>query len=265
MLSMYLVVGAFAGVMSGLFGIGGGVIVIPALAAIFLHYAAIPQNAEMQMAVGTSLAIMIVTSLSALYAHYKREAVRWDIFFRMLPGLAIGAIIGAFIAHFLSSNILKIIFSGFLFIIGVRMALNRETHEGKKPVSSLVTQIAALLIGVLSSLLGIGGGVLLVPFLLYSQMDIRAATGTSIACGLSVGIVATICFMIAGLFTLIPVEWSTGYIYWPAFLGISVASALFAPLGAMLAHKLPKEFLKRIFGWFLLVMACDMLFSLIRN
>ncbi|EKD54293.1 MAG: hypothetical protein ACD_60C00099G0001 [uncultured bacterium] len=71
--------------------------------------------------------------------------------------------------------------------------------------------------------------------------------------------------MIAGLFTLIPVEWSTGYIYWPAFLGISVASALFAPLGAMLAHKLPKEFLKRIFGWFLLVMACDMLFSLIRN
>lgn len=260
MLSIYLVIGAFAGVMSGLFGVGGGVIVIPALSTIFLHEKMFPASSVMQMAVGTSLAIMIVTSLSSLYIHYRREAVRWNVFGIMLPFLALGAVIGAVIAHFVSSGMLQTLFGVFLFILGVRLILNSQNREQNRVVPVRIMRIASFLIGCLSSILGIGGGTIIVPFLLYCSLDMREATGTSIACGLVIGLVATICFMITGWLFNVHVPDSTGYIYWPGFIGVAVASTLFAPIGAMLAHKLPKEMLKRIFGVLLLLMAGDMLF-----
>ena len=260
MLTIYLIIGAFAGIMSGLFGVGGGVVVIPALSNVFAHYTSIPSSSTMQMAVGTSLAIMIFTATSALYAHHKRKAVRWEIFSYMLPGLIGGSVIGAIIAHFLPSSYLKIIFGVFLIFVSFRM-LTDKPGDGTETSFSLTTiRISSLFIGVLSSVLGVGGGTLLVPFLLRCQLDMREAAGTSVACGLAVGIVATIGFMVTGLIAVKQVEWSTGYIYWPAFLGVVVASTLLAPIGAVLAHTLPKEFLKRIFGVFLLLMACDMLF-----
>src|SRR5579862_1938251 len=113
MLFLYLIIGAAAGIMSGLFGLGGGVIVIPALSYIFMRFTSIPSADTMQMAVGTSLAIMIFTAASALYAHHKRKSVNWVIFKMMMPGLMIGAVLGSIIAHFLSSNALKIIFGLF--------------------------------------------------------------------------------------------------------------------------------------------------------
>lgn len=261
MLIIYLIIGVIAGIMSGLFGIGGGIVVIPALSNTFTYYTAIPAQHIMQMAVGTSLAIMISTSTSALYAHHKRNAVRWQMFRAMLPGLIIGAIAGALIAHLLPSTDLQISFGIFLVIIGFRMLTNKqETQSANGPLSNKIIYSASLLIGVLSSLLGVGGGTLIVPFLLRTGMDMREATGTSVACGLAVGIAATICFMITGLFSSLHLPWSTGYIYWPAFIGVAIASTLFAPLGAMLAHKLPKLLLQRIFGCLLLLVACDMLF-----
>lgn len=260
MLSVYLIVGAFAGVMSGLFGVGGGVIVIPALAAIFLHNTFIPTEYEMQMAVGTSLAIMLATATSALYAHHKRKAVRWEIFKTMLPGLVLGAIVGAVIDHFLPSRALQIFFGIFLFIIGLRMTLNKRVKAGVEGLSISMMRLGSILIGALSSLLGVGGGALLLPFFLRCQLDMQEAAGTSIACGLSVGVVATLSFMVTGWFSMVHVPMSTGYIYWPAFFGIALTSTMFAPLGALMAHKLPKEFLKRFFGVFLLLMAFDMLF-----
>jgi uncharacterized membrane protein YfcA len=259
MLSIYLVLGAFAGVLSGLFGVGGGVIVIPALSAVYLHFSAIPNAYVMQMAVGTSLAIMITTSLSSMYAHHKRDAVRWGMFVLMLPGLVVGSILGAITAHFLPSFYLQVIFGIFLLVIGCKMLLSRPRVSSGDSMSNAVIRVASVLIGALSSLLGVGGGTLLVPFLLRCNMDMREATGTSVACGLSVGVAATASFMVAGFFSVIPVQWSTGYIYWPAFFGVAFSSTLFAPVGAMFAHKLPRELLKRIFGLFLLLMACDML------
>lgn len=260
MLTIYLIIGAIAGIMSGLFGIGGGVVVIPALSTVFAHSTTIPHAYSMQMAVGTSLAIMIFTAASALYAHHKRKGVRWDMFWNMLPGLIIGSIIGAIIAHFLPSSYLRIIFGVFLVLVSFRLIINKPITGKEKGLSLRVIRISSLLIGMLSSLLGVGGGTLLVPFLLRCQLDMREAAGTSIACGLSIGIVATVSFMIAGLSSLQHAPLSTGYIYWPAFLGVAIASILLAPLGAVLAHRLPKELLKRVFGWFLLLMACDMLF-----
>lgn len=260
MLTLYLLIGAIAGMTSGLFGIGGGVVVIPALSTVFAHYTTIPVSYSMQMAIGTSLAIMIFTAASALYAHHKRKAVRWDMFRDMLPGLMLGAVIGALIAHFLPSSFLKVIFGIFLVYVSFRLILDKKREINEKNQSLTFVRFSSLFIGIFSSLLGVGGGTLLVPFLLRCNLDMREATGTSIACGLSVGIVATISFMIAGLSTLQSVEGSTGYIYWPAFTGVVIASVLLAPVGAILAHRLPKELLKRSFGLFLLFMACDMLF-----
>jgi hypothetical protein len=260
MLTLYLIIGAFAGISSGLFGVGGGVVVIPALSKMFAHNPLIPESLTMQMAVGTSLAIMIFTAMSALYAHHKRKAVHWQLFRYMLPGLMAGSIIGALIARFLPSAILQIIFGVFLVIVSLRLIINKRIKVKEKKLSLTAIRCSALVIGMLSSLLGVGGGTLLVPFLLRCQLDMREATGTSVACGLSVGIVATVSFMVAGLSSAKHIDWSTGYIYWPAFLGVVIASVLLAPVGAVFAHKLPKELLKQGFGWFLLLMACDMLF-----
>jgi len=246
--------------MSGLFGVGGGVIVIPALSYIFMQYTTISSTDTMQMAVGTSLAIMILTAMSSLYAHHKRNSVNWVIFRSMMPGLMIGSVVGAMTAHFLSSATLRIIFGLFLIFVSYNLIINKRDHSVEKKLSALVFSLASFLIGVLSSLLGVGGGALIVPFLLHSQLDMRDAAGTSVACGLTVGIVATISFMLVGLSSGKHAEWSTGYIYWPAFLGVAIASTLVAPIGAMLAHRLPRELLKRVFGLFLLLMACDMLF-----
>ncbi len=245
--------------MSGLFGIGGGVVVIPALSMVFLHHADIPNQYLMQMAVGTSLAIMIITSLSALYAHHKRQTVRWFIAKLMLPGLIIGSIVGALIAHLLSSSFLQILFAIFLIIMGLRLLLLAQDPNVSGALPLWVVRSVSLFIGILSSLLGIGGGALIVPFLLRCQLDMREAAGTSVVCGLVIGIIATLSFMILGLFSRQSIAGSTGYIYWPAFFGVAVMSILFAPIGAILAHRLPTELLKRIFGVFLLLMACDML------
>lgn len=259
MLTIYLIIGISAGILSGLFGLGGGVVIIPALSHVFLNNTLIPQSESMQMAIGTSLAVVVPTSASALYAHHRRHSVNWGLFRVMLPELIIGAILGAIIAHFLSSAYLKNIFALFLLVISLRTIFVKPKQSTEMQLSLRVVRFGALCIGILASLLGVGGGSLVVPFLLRCQLDIREATGTSVACGLSVGIVATLSFMLAGLFSMHPVAWSIGYIYCPAFLGIAVASTLLAPVGAALAHKLPGEWLKRVFGVFLLLMACDML------
>lgn len=258
--SVYLVIGALAGVLAGLFGIGGGVVIIPALAGIFVHHTLIPSQDVMQMAIGTSLATVIVTATSAMYAHHKRAAVVWGQVWKMIPGLAIGAILGAIVAHFLPSTELRIIFSIFLVITSVRMFLKESEKKIKRVLSANTVRIGSGLIGFLSSILGVGGGTLLVPFLLMCELDMHQAMGTSVACGLVVSIIATLCFMVTGWLGGVHLPWSTGYIYWPAFLGISVASFLFAPMGATLAHKLPTSTLKRLFAIFLLIMAIDMMF-----
>jgi len=258
--SVYLIIGIFAGLMSGLFGIGGGIIVIPALSAIFLYHGLVPHESIMHMAVGTSLAVLVITSLSAMYAHHKHQAVRWDVVINMLPGLCIGATLGAVVAHLLPSNGLREIFSVFLIIMGMRLIMQAKQIEssGSLPSKRSMT-IVSVLMGILASILGVGGGIIMVPYFLHCGLRMLEATGTSIACGLSIGLVASLSFMVIGLLAKTHIPWSTGYIYWPAFFGVAAASVFLAPLGALLAHKLPVRLLRRLFGVFLLVIAIDMM------
>lgn len=260
MFIIYCSVGAIAGVMSGLLGIGGGVVIIPALAALFADNAFIPADYIMKMAVGTSLGIVIMTAASAMYAQNKRNMVVWSMVKTTMPGLIVGAILGALVAHVLPSSYLSRIFSVFLVVVSLRILIKRPEQQDENPLSQKAMHLFSLLIGGLSSILGVGGGTLLVPFLLRCKLDVHKAVGTSVACGLTIGIVATICFMITGFAAGAHLPWSTGYIYWPAFVGISMMSIVFAPLGAVLAHKLPKAILQKIFAIFLLLMAFNMMF-----
>lgn len=260
MLSNYLAIGAVAGVMSGLLGIGGGIVVVPALSAIFLNRTDIPPAVTMQLAIGTSLAVMIITLASSIYAHHQRSAVNWALVKRILPGLVVGAILGVMIASSISSVYLRVFFSLFLFSVGLQLIFKKhELSEGRVFTRKAMFMIASV-IGLLSSLLGMGGGVMLVPFFMHCKLDVREAIGTSVASGMVIACVATVSFMIAGWYTLPTLPLSIGYVYWPAWLGIAAASVLFAPVGATLAHRLPRELLKRIFGVFLMLMAADMLF-----
>ncbi len=260
MFAIYLVIGALSGTLAGMLGIGGGVIVVPALAFVFAHFNLMPASLVMQMAIGTSLAAMIVTLISALRAHSLRGNVRLDLVKMLLPGLIVGAILGALIAHKLPSYYLKIFFSLFLFFMSGRLLLAIQQEEVRKMPSRFSMMGVATGIGTLSSILGAGGGLLMIPFILRCRASMHQAAGTSVACGVGAGIVATLSFMFLGMSNVV-IKDSTGYIYWPAFFGVALASMLFAPIGTAVAHKLPASVLRRVLGIFLLLVAIDMLLT----
>jgi uncharacterized protein len=255
---IYLMIGVFSGMLAGLLGLGGGIVVVPALAAAFMSLHNIPREHIMHVAVGTSLAAIVITFLSSLRAHMKRNSVRWNIVKMFLPGLMLGVVIGALVANKLPSRFLSIFFSIFLLVVAWRLFIDKLAS----PTSTLpgrVTVVAITgVIGILSSLLGVGGGLVLIPFMMRSNINLREATGTSVACGVFIGLAATLCFMFFGR-TEIQLPWSIGYIYLPAFLGVSLTSVLFAPLGTAIAYKLSPSVLKRILAIFLIIVAIDML------
>jgi len=259
MLILYLIVGAITGLLSGLLGVGGGIIVVPALSMLFLKNQNIPAVDSMHMAIGTSLAIMVLTSLSGLYAYHRLTAVRWDIVKRITPSLLIGTLLGSTIASALSSHYLQLFFAVFLCVVGWRMWLSVPKQEADVSMSGRMMMMVASLIGVLSSILGIGGGTMFVPFFLRCRATLIESMGTSLACGMIVGIAATISFAAHGTKLTAMIPGSTGYIYWPAFLGVAIASVLCAPIGSAIACKLPTALLKKIFAVVLFFIASDML------
>jgi uncharacterized membrane protein YfcA len=259
---IYLVIGACSGLLAGLLGLGGGIIVVPALAAAFTHFALFPTNYVMQMAIGTSLTTIFFTFLSSLRAHMQRNSVRWDLVRLFLPGLITGVMIGASIVNYVPSTWLSIFFSLFLLFMAMRLFLNTQPIVAQKILPIPLVIMVTVGIGMLSSLLGVGGGIVLIPFLIKLQIDMRQATGTAVACGVFIAASASICFMLGGHNLALHLPWSTGFIYWPAFLGVAVASVLFAPIGTAIAYKLDPILLKRLLAIFLLIVAVDMLLPL---
>lgn len=263
MMFWYVLTGIFAGTMSGMLGLGGGIVVVPALAALFLYNPDISNELHMRMAIGTSLAIMIITLASSLYAHHMRKTVNWLMAKTVFPGLFIGIIIGTALVCFLPSSFLSRLFSVFLLFIIVHMLFfnqgSLEEYQSSARSPMMITGFSAL-IGVLSSLLGVGGGTMWVPFFLYCKLPMHDAVGTSVACGMMASVIATVGFISAGFFTDIYVPYSTSYIYWPAFLGVAMASVIFAPIGVYLAYKLSARLLKYVFALLLFIMAIQMMF-----
>lgn len=267
----YLLTGAFAGILSGLLGVGGGLIVVPALVFIFQYSKLFEPNLIMHLAVGTSLAIMMFTSSSSARAYYKRNLISWPVFVRFMPGLCVGMICGGFIAKQLSSNILIILFAIFLVIISMRLFFEKKSnvvdipqkqYSSEPALNTWLLLSAALFTGIVSAFFGIGGGPLMVPFFLYIGLNMYKSTGTSSICGLPIAIIGTITFTLTGWATIthlsVP-EGTYGYIYWPAVGIISIISVLLAPIGTRIAVHTKPFILKRIMAAILILSAVNLL------
>jgi uncharacterized protein len=257
-LIIYLGVGAIAGVLAGLFGIGGGLVIVPMLVICFT-WQGIPQEYMMHLALGTSMASIIFTSVSSFLAHHKRGAVQWLVVRRITPGILLGTFIGTCIAARLSNNFLKIFFVIFLYYVAVQMLIDKKPKPSRELPGQLGMFGVGNIIGVVSSLVGIGGGTLSVPFMMWCNLAIHQAIGTSAAIGFPIAIAGTVGYVVNGLRTTGLPEYSFGYVYLPAFVGIVCASVLTAPLGVRLAHGLPVARLKRLFAVLLLFVGTRML------
>lgn len=255
--SLYLALGACAGLLSGLFGIGGGIILVPFLAWLFAAQGG-PADTVMLMAVATSLATIIFTALSSVSAHHRMAAVLWPIVYRLVPGIVLGSAVGALLADRMPAEMLQTVFAGYLLIVALQMGLQIQPKPDKVKFSNRLMFTAGGLIGTLSSLLGIGGGTLTVPFLTKCRIPMRNAVAISSACGLPIAVAGTISYVGLGWQASPLPKGCLGFIYLPAFVGIVASSVVFAPLGAKLAHHLPTQRLKRLFSLFLVTVACKM-------
>lgn len=261
-LFIYFLLGTTTGILSGLLGIGGGVIVVPALAYIFKHeHFSAPLI--MHMAVGTSLSIMVATTLRSLKSHlaYKGRREFWVIAKQLLWVVGLGVVCGALLADVLHSNVLRIFFGIFVLFIALRMfSIRRPKNQKPHLPSPLWIRVAGFVMGGLSGLIGIGGGTTVIPYLLHHQISMRIAVRVSIFVGLIVAVVGAIMYFLSGFHEPGLPPHALGYIYWPAWVGTAVGSVLFAPLGVRLSYYLPTWALRRIFACFLIVIGIHMFF-----
>lgn len=253
------IVGILAGILSGLLGIGGGIVTIPCLVFLFT-YLGLPPQSIMHLAIGTSLAAMVFNTLSGSYTHHKKGAVLFSIVKPMSLGILVGAVVGALIASFLSSKFLQIFFGVFEILLGTRFFLpdSKASKEHSIPSFWPLSGISAL-VTAFSTILGIGGGMVNVPILTHFGVPVKKAIGTSSALSFLISFCGAISFLLLGMRgTHMPD--SLGYLYIPAFLMISIVSFFAAPYGARLAHRLPTHIMKKVFAVVLIAAGLSIIF-----
>ncbi|MGB3221569.1 MAG: sulfite exporter TauE/SafE family protein [Desulforhopalus sp.] len=257
----YCAVGAIAGILAGLLGIGGGLVIVPMLVYVFALNN-IPPELTMHLALATSMASIMFTSISSFMAHHKRGAVRWNVVKRIVFGILTGTFLGSCFASAMSTNFLKVFFVIFLYFVSLQLLFNKKPKGGRDLPGKAGMFGVGNGIGVVSSLVGIGGGTLSVPFMLWCNIPVHHAIGTSAAIGLPIAIAGTVGYIINGWNAAALPQYSVGYVYLPALIGIAAISVLTAPLGVKLAHSLPVDRLKRIFSLLLFAVATRMLMGI---
>lgn len=259
---LYPIFGSLAGVIAGLLGVGGGIVIVPMLVFLFTSQG-FPPELIMQMALGTSLGSIMFTSVSSFNAHHRRGAVHWDIVKRIAPGILLGTFGGTWIAAALPTVLLKGFFACFLFYVAAQMLLNLKPTPSRQLPGNAGMIGVGLGIGVVSSLVGIGGGTLSVPFMTWCNIPMHHAIGTSAAIGFPIAVAGTLGYIVNGLARPDLPAQSLGFINLPGLIGIAIFSMLTAPLGARLAHRLPVVALKRVFAVFLILVAARMLWGVL--
>lgn len=255
---LYGLLGAGAGVLAGLFGIGGGLVIVPVLVWIFRSQG-IDESIVLHLAIGSSLATIIVTAISSMRAHHRRGSLDWQIFKRLGPGIVVGALLGAVIANEFSTFWLQRYVALFILLVSIQLVFELSVNPHREMPGQAGMNIAGGVIGTLSSMIGIGGGTLSVPFMVWHNLPMKKAVGTASACGLPIAIAGTIGFIFTGSSSERLPEYATGFLYWPAVIGIAIFSYLTAPIGAALAHRLPVAMLKRLFAVLLAIVGLKML------
>jgi uncharacterized membrane protein YfcA len=255
---LYLALGACAGVLAGLFGVGGGIIIVPVLVFSFTLQG-FDASVLTHLAVGTSLATIVFTSIQSVRAHHRVGAVQWHMFTWMTVGILIGAGFGALTASYIAGPYLQKIIGVFAILVAIQMFLDlKPKASGEAPGKPQLT-LAGVVIGWASAIFGIGGGSLTVPFLTWRNLTMQQAVATSSACGFPIAVASAISFMILGWHDPLLPTHSLGFVYLPALLGIALTSMFFARFGARLAHKLSPRMLKRLFALLLVVVGTSFL------
>lgn len=252
----YLAIGAGAGVLAGLFGVGGGLIVVPALMFSFT-FLGLSENVATHLAIGTSLATIIFTSLSSAQTHHSKGGIDWKIVRWLALGIVFGCILGSFMASLLQGATLKIIIGCFVILMSIQLGFNLKPKASKELPGKMGLSSVGGVIGWASAIFGIGGGALTVPFLVYCSVSMRRAVAASAACGLPIAITGALSYMWFGRGVEGLPDWSFGYIYLPALIGITATSMIFSRIGAKLAYRLSPDLLRRMFAVFLLIVGCS--------
>ncbi|MFI8480261.1 sulfite exporter TauE/SafE family protein [Pseudomonas sp. NPDC078700] len=257
-LLLYLMLGAAAGVMAGLFGVGGGLIIVPVLVASFTAHGFAPEIMT-HLAVGTSLATIIFTSIDSVREHHRLGAVRWPVFIWMALGILLGAALGALTASKIQGPLLQKIIGVFAISVALQMILGLKPKASHGVPGKPGLTVAGVVVGWASAIFGIGGGSLSVPFLMWRSVPMQQAVATSAACGLPIALAGAISFMWIGWNEPQLPQWSAGFVYLPALAGIAISSMFFARVGARLAHRLSPLVLKRLFALLLFCVGLNFL------
>ena len=261
-LGYYLALGAFVGFFAGMLGIGGGGVMVPLLVWL-LEAQGMPRDTVLHLSVGTSMATILFTSASSVRAHSARGAVRWDIAWRMTPGILIGGLVGSAIANVIPTVLFAALFTVMVYAASGNMLIDRKPTPSRTGPGPIGASAVGFGISAVSAFAAIGGAFITVPFMLYCNVPMMQAIGTAAVVGFPIALAGTVGFIVGGWGSPVLPAWSLGYVYLPALAGITVASVLFAPLGAMAAHKLPTKILKRIFAVLLFVFATKMLVGML--
>jgi len=254
----YPLLGAFVGFFAGLLGLGGGGIMVPMLTTLFVAQG-FPGEKSVHLALGTSMAAIVLTSVSSLRAHHAYGAVRWDIVRAITPGILAGTFAATFVAARVPSGPLAIFFACFMAYVSLQMMANLKPKPSRELPGAIGMSAVGAGIGGVSALVAIGGGSLSVPFMTWCNVRVQHAIGTSAAIGLPIALAGTVGYLVNGWGGAGMPALSLGFVYLPALVLVSAVSMVTAPLGARLAHRLPVATLKRVFAGVLLLLCAKML------
>ncbi len=257
---VYAALGAFVGFIAGLLGVGGGAVTVPVLLWVF-KVQGVPHEHSMHVALATSLACIVFTAAASVREHNARGAVDWRIFRGVTPGVVVGGLLGSFIASLIATNPLKIIFAIFLFYVAVQIVIDRKPAPTRQLPARAVLAAVGVAIGAVSSVVGIGGAALSIPYMIWCNVPMRSAIGTSSAIGVPIALASVAGYVLSGWRVADLPAPHLGYVYLPAVLGITVVSMLVVPLGARLSHRSSIGTLKRVWAVFLFLLAAEMLYS----
>jgi uncharacterized membrane protein YfcA len=257
--------GILAGFCSGLLGVGGGSVTVPFLTHWF-YVKNLSPTYTVHMAVATAMASLLFTCLSSMFAHHKKNSVRWDIVIAFVPGIVIGSlVVSRLLFPIVNASVLALFFTVFFSFSAIQMWRNKKPKPTRTLPSKPILALVGATIGSISSLLGAGGGFFSVPFMLWCNIPLHQAVGTSAALSLPLAFVSSIGYILAGWNNPSLPSGTLGYIYLPALFVIASTSIIIAPIGAKMAHCLPTHQLKRTFAVFLLLLVCYMAYHAIRS
>ena len=258
----YLLLGAVAGFLGGMFGVGGGTVLVPVLLMLFeaQHF---PAEHAMHLALGSSMAVILFTSIASARKHHQHGAVEWRVVLGISPGILLGTAIGSLVAASISPHFLTIFFALFMYFAATQILLNVRPHATRQLPGIAGMTLMGTFTGWISTLVSVGGGTLTVPFLIWCNVPIRHAIGTASAIGFPIAAGGTLGYILTGIHATGLPSLSLGYVYLPAMLNCALVSIVTAPIGAKTAHRTNVGLLRKIFAVLLLALATKLLWKVL--